>query len=161
MKKYGFFGGSFNPVTKAHIELAQAIVDTFKLDKVVLVPVGDNYNKPGLVSEQHRFNMLKIATKEYETLEVSDIELNKTKNLSTLEAFNIIEENFKEIERYYIIGADNLYKIAKSKDIELLAKNYKYIIIEREDIISPTAPFTIIEPNTGNITKERNIKHNQ
>lgn len=45
MEKYGFFGGSFNPVTKAHIELAEEIANKYGLDKVIFVPVGDKYNK--------------------------------------------------------------------------------------------------------------------
>ena len=55
MKKYGFFGGSFNPVTKAHVDLALEIVKMFNMDKVIFVPVGDNYNKKGLINEKHRY----------------------------------------------------------------------------------------------------------
>ena len=87
MKKYGFFGGSFNPVTKAHVDLALEIVKMFNMDKVIFVPVGDNYNKTGLIYEKHRYNMLKIATNGYKDLEISDIELNQDRNLTTLEAF--------------------------------------------------------------------------
>ena len=81
MEKYGFFGGSFNPVTKAHVELAEEIRNKYGLDKVIFVPVGDKYNKIGLISEKHRNNMLKIAICKYDNLEVSNIELNKEKNL--------------------------------------------------------------------------------
>lgn len=134
MKKYGFFGGSFNPVTKAHIELAIEVLNKYKLDKVIFVPMGDNYNKKGLISEKHRYNMLKLATKEYDKLEVSDIELNKDKSLTTLEAFSMIEEKYKNAEKYYIMGADNLNKMIQSKDFEILVENYKYIIIGRNSI---------------------------
>lgn len=131
MKKYGFFGGSFNPVTKAHIELAQEIVDKYGLDKVIFVPMGDNYNKKELISEQHRYNMLKIATCKYDKLEVSDIELNQNKNLSTLEAFCTIEEKYPDVEKYYIMGVDNVYKMLLSNDLKTLVENYKYIVIQR------------------------------
>lgn len=134
MKKYGFFGGCFNPVTKAHVELALEIVNKYKLDKVVFVPMGDKYNKKGLVNEEHRYNMLQIATNRYKELEVSKIELKQEKSLSTLEAFKKIEEEFKEVDRFYIIGADNLYKMIESKDFCELVKNYNYIIIERSGI---------------------------
>ena len=134
MKKYGFFGGSFNPVTKAHIELANDIVKRYELDKVIFVPVGDFYKKKNLISEQERYNMLQIATDEYEGLEVSNIELNENKNLTTLEAFRKIESAYPDIDKYYIMGVDNLYKMIQSEDFLTLANNYKYIIIEREQI---------------------------
>ena len=39
MKKLGFFGGSFNPPTYAHINLAKLSIEKFKLDTVDFVPV--------------------------------------------------------------------------------------------------------------------------
>lgn len=134
MEKYGFFGGSFNPVTKAHVELAEEIRNKYGLDKVIFVPVGNKYNKTGLASEIHRYNMLKVAICKCNNLEVSNIELNQEKNLTTLEAFNMIEEKYPNIEKFYIMGADNLGKMLLSSDFEILAKNYKYIIIERNMI---------------------------
>lgn len=134
MEKYGFFGGSFNPVTKAHVELANEIVKKIKLDKLIFVPMGDNYNKKELISEEHRYNMLKIATQEYDKLEVSDIELDQNRNLTTLEAFCKIEEKYHDVDKYYIMGADNLYKIIQSQECKTLVENYKYILIERKSI---------------------------
>lgn len=134
MEKYGFFGGSFNPVTKAHVEIVETIRNKYGLDKVIFVPIGNKYNKVGLVNEIHRYNMLKIAICKYDNLEVSNIELNQEKNLTTLEAFNMIEEQYHNIEKFYIMGADNLSKMILSSDFEILAKNYKYIIIERNEI---------------------------
>ena len=37
MEKIGFFGGCFNPPTNIHIELANNLVKTKKLDKVIFV----------------------------------------------------------------------------------------------------------------------------
>lgn len=161
MKKYGFFGGCFNPVTIAHIELALEIVNKYKLDKVIFVPMGDKYNKKGLINEKHRYNMLEIASHEYKELEVSNIELNQDKNLSTLEAFKKIENEYKKIDKHYIIGADNLYKMIKSEDFETLVKNYKYIIIERNtinvrEIIESNE---ILIKNKDNFKIMKNLKH--
>lgn len=162
MKKYGFFGGSFNPVTKAHVDLALEIVKMFNMDKVIFVPVGDNYNKKGLINEKHRYNMLKIATNGYKDLEISDIELNQDRNLTTLEAFQKIEESYDEISKYYIIGADNLYKMILSKDLEILAPKYKYIVIQRgiidaKEIIKSNE---ILKENEKNFYIMENTKHN-
>lgn len=131
MEKYGFFGGSFNPVTKAHVELALEIIEKYKLDKVIFIPVGNAYVKKGLIDEQQRFNMLKIAICKYDKLEVSNIELNRSKNLTTLEAFKVIEKNFPNIDKYYIMGMDNMNKLLLSKDVDTLVRDFKYIIIER------------------------------
>lgn len=133
-KKYGFFGGSFNPVTNAHLNLANLIVEKYNLDKVVFVPMGDKYNKQDLISEKDRYEMLKLATNSKEKLEVSDIELNLPYALTMLQAFKKIEEKYSDVKPYFIIGADNLNKLISLPDFEILAKNYEYIVIKRNDI---------------------------
>lgn len=133
-KKYGFFGGSFNPVTNAHLNLANLIVEKYNLDKVVFVPMGDKYNKQDLISEKDRYEMLKLATNSKEKLEVSDIELNLPYALTMLQAFKRIEEKYSDVKPYFIIGADNLNKLISLPDFEILAKNYEYIVIKRNDI---------------------------
>ena len=50
--KIGFFGGSFNPPTVAHIYLAKEAVSQCKLDKVVFVPMNDYYKKDYLASRK-------------------------------------------------------------------------------------------------------------
>lgn len=37
--RLGFFGGSFNPPTNAHIDLAKKALKECKLDKVIFVPI--------------------------------------------------------------------------------------------------------------------------
>lgn len=133
-KRYGFFGGSFNPVTNAHINLANLIVEKYNLDKVIFVPMGDKYKKQNLISEKDRYEMLKLATKNQEKLEVSDIELNLPYALTMLQAFEKIQEKYSDVKPYFIIGADNLNKLISLSDFEILAENYEYIVIKRNDI---------------------------
>lgn len=76
--------------------------------------------------------MLKIATKKYDNLEVSDLELNLDKNLDAIDVFKMINDKYSNTDIYYIIGADNLYKMLLWKDFNNLVKDYKYIVVERE-----------------------------
>ena len=133
-EKYGFFGGSFNPVTNAHLNIAKLVQQKYNLDKVVFVPMGDNYPKLELAKEEHRYEMLKIATRKEQHLEVSDIELNLPNSLTMSQAFKKIEEQYKNIKSYFIIGADNLNKLVSLDDFEILAKNYEFIVIGRMNI---------------------------
>ena len=68
--KIGFFGGSFNPPSYVHIELAKALINEYNLDKVIFVPVGDYYEKASLISSNHRYNMLMLAIEDEEKLEI-------------------------------------------------------------------------------------------
>lgn len=132
--KIGFFGGCFNPPTLAHINLAKRVLVETTLDKVIFVPVGDFYNKEELAPAQERYNMLKIACEESNNFEVSDIEIGIKDNLYAIDAFNLIKNNYPEDDIYFIMGADNFINIMNWKDSKKLIKQYKYIVLERENI---------------------------
>ena len=132
MKKYGFFGGSFNPPTKAHVYLAKKVIKDMELDKVFFVPVGNNYTKRGLIDEKHRYNMLDLICKQNKNIEVLDIELGMNKSLNAIDVFKIIKEKYPNNKLYYIMGADNLSKISMWKNSEELIENFEFIILQRD-----------------------------
>ena len=138
MKKIGFFGGCFNPPTNMHIKIANDLIKAGKLDKVVFVPMNDFYKKEGLIEAEHRYNMLKLAIKEYNNLEVDDIEIKENRNLFATDAFEIIKksiyfENNKEAEMFLIMGSDNFNKMPNWKDYNKIKNDYKYIVINRDE----------------------------
>lgn len=129
VKKLGFFGGSFNPPTHAHINIAKMSIEKFNLDAVYFVPVGNLYNKPSLIDENYRYKMLKLICDD--KIKVENIELGRKEPLNTLQAFELIEQKYKNTENYYIMGADNFEKLPTWKNAKELIENYKYIIFER------------------------------
>lgn len=129
MKKLGFFGGSFNPPTYAHMNIAKMSIEKFNLDAVYFVPVGNLYNKPSLIDENYRYEMLELICDD--KIKVENIELGRKEPLNTLQAFELIEQKYKNTENYYIMGADNFEKLPTWKNAKELIENYKYIIFER------------------------------
>ena len=132
MKKLGFFGGSFNPPTYAHINIAKMSIEKFNLDAVYFVPVGNLYNKPSLIDEKYRYKMLQLVCGD--KIKAENVELNRKETQDTLQAFNLIEEKYKndETEIFYIMGADNFEKLPNWKDSKKLVEDYQYIIFKRD-----------------------------
>ena len=162
MKKYGFFGGAFNPPTFAHINLAKQAVIDFNLDKVYFVPVGNTYKKDGLIDEIHRFNMLKQITYNEKKLDVLDIELNKNIEYKAIDIFNIIENEYPNDELYFLMGGDNFDKISTWKSSNKLVKNFKFIIFDRD--ISHTQILEnnkLLMENKENFNFIENIKYKE
>lgn len=143
MNKTGIavFGGSFNPPTVAHINLAKQVLEEMnEIEKVIFVPVSTKYNKKGLAPDEVRFNMLKNICNSQENLEVSDLELKSERQLYTIETLRIIEEQKPEKEIYFLIGTDNLKELETWYKPDELLKNFKIIVLDRgedntEDII--------------------------
>ena len=161
MSKIGLYGGSFNPPTKAHIELAKKVIYECKLDKIIFVPVGDLYKKQGLAKGIHRYNMLQIACKKEKNLQVSNIEIRETKNYKTIEIFEILRNEYNNEDIYFIIGADNLYKMPSWENLEKLA-TYKYIIIKRNtlDCNKLINSNEILKKHKNNFNIIQNNEHN-
>lgn len=129
--KIGFFGGCFNPITNAHIDLIKDVIKRENLSKVYFVPMGDLYPKKDLICLQHRIKMLEIAFQNEENLEILDIS-NNDKKMYAIDSFQLIDEKFPQAERFFIMGSDNYQKIMEWKSAEDLMKNYHYIVLDRE-----------------------------
>lgn len=134
MNKTGIavFGGSFNPPTVAHINLAKQVLEEMnEIEKVIFVPVSTKYNKKGLASDEVRLNMLKNICNSQENLEVSDLELKSERQLYTIETLRIIEKQNPGKEIYFIIGTDNLKELETWYNPDELLKNFKIIVLDR------------------------------
>ena len=145
MKKIGFFGGCFNPPTIAHLELMKEVINQFGLDMVYFVPMNDYYNKPELVSVEHRINMIKLLTKDENNMRIADFETKLNKRLYAIDAFEYIDKNF-DGDKYFIMGSDNYIRIKNWKDSEKLEK-YNYIILDRLHDIKIQAKVNLVSNN--------------
>jgi nicotinate-nucleotide adenylyltransferase len=70
------FGGTFDPIHNAHIEIARAAADRFGLTKVLFVPAAQPPHKPGgtIASWEDRVHMAELACAVDPRFEVSRIE---------------------------------------------------------------------------------------
>ena len=79
MKRVALYFGSFNPVHKGHIALAEWIIEHKKADEVILIVSPQNPHKEvsGLAPEFNRYEMCGIACAESkfpELIKVSAVE---------------------------------------------------------------------------------------
>jgi len=129
--RIGFFGGCFNPVTNAHLQLIEKVIKQENLDKVYFVPMGDLYEKKELISLTHRIKMLELAFENQDKMEILNIS-NTNQKTSAIDTFQIIDEKFPEAERFFIMGSDNFEKMKTWKNSEELMEKYQYIVLDRK-----------------------------
>ena len=125
--KIGVYVGSFNPPHKGHIKIAKTLVEKKYVDKVLIIPTNNYWNKTNLINLNHRLNMLDFLKNE-------NIIINNT--LNNLEyTYQIIRELQKENNNEYslIIGADNIVSFDKWKNYKELL-NIELLIINRDNI---------------------------
>ncbi len=135
MKRYGIFGGTFNPPHIAHLIHAESVREQMSLDKVIFVPSGNPPLKQDVsVSAEHRLNMAKIAFERDPNFEVSDIELiNNEEKTYTIDTLLKLREKYKNdfVKLFLIIGMDNLIDLHLWKTPGKLFGICEVIVINR------------------------------
>ena len=131
-KKIGLLGGSFDPVHLGHLDLAQQILKSFHLDKVIFIP---NFKSPyfaqrkKLLSSKHRFKMLELALKFRDNLSVDNFEIQKgniSYTLSTLKHFYK-----KNTSLYFITGIDTFKTMASWYRYQELFTLTHFVVVPR------------------------------
>lgn len=147
-EKIGLFFGTFDPIHNGHLRIAKYITEEKLADKVWLVVTPENPIKVGskISSFNHRFNMAKIATENYDNIIPSDLEVNLKKPNYTIDTLEYISNKLKDIEFSLIIGEDN-YKIFDTwKDYKKIINKYKIFIYPRKGTLNEN--LHIINQNT-------------
>jgi nicotinate-nucleotide adenylyltransferase len=55
------FGGTFDPIHSAHLEMAHRAAEQFRLDQVLFIPAGNPPHKHADASFEHRYRMVELA----------------------------------------------------------------------------------------------------
>ena len=128
--RIGIFGGSFNPPHNRHVDIAKYLLNEY-VDKIIFVPTGVNYEyKNNLISNKHRYNMVKLITDKFKNLDVSIYEMQE-RLVYTYETLDYFQSIYSNDEIYFICGSDNLSYIDKWKKSYYLLSNYKFLVIDR------------------------------
>lgn len=129
------FGGSFNPITNAHLAIAQEVINNIdNVSKIIFVPVGDKYPKKTLISANHRLNMLYLAVVKNNLFEISENEVKASRRLYTIETLDYIKGLYPNEEIALLIGADKIHEIPRWKEAHRLMDDYKIILMNRNGI---------------------------
>ena len=124
--KIGVYVGSFNPPHKGHKKIANHLVKNKYVDKVLIIPTSNYWNKTNLVNLEHRLNMLNF-------FKTDNIIINDT--LNNIEyTYQILRELKKDGNEYsLILGADNIIDFHKWNYYEELLE-LELLIINRDNI---------------------------
>ena len=122
----GLFIGSFNPPTKAHLDICLKLKNNF--EKIVLVPVSSK--DKNLININDRIKMLNILKNKNQFLEISDI----MKNYSYLNyrIIDLLKNKYGKLN--LIMGSDLLDKFNTFDNYEYLLEKYDFTIVPRDNI---------------------------
>ncbi len=123
----GIYCGSFNPVHKGHIQIAQAILEQKLCDEVWIIATGNYWDKQDLMPLDIRIALLK----HYEG---NGIVIDETYNgiEKTYAMFRQLKQDHPEREFVLILGADNVLSFERWVNYKELLEN-PFVVIGRDD----------------------------
>jgi len=137
------FPGTFNPIHKAHIKIAEFALGKYGFKKIIFIPAYIPPHKSiDKTLAQHRLNMIKLAIYKNPKFEVSDIEYkSEEKSYSLITVKKIIDEYKIEGKLNFLIGTDAFEKIERWYKADELSKLVHFIVFDRGVRLTPKPNF--------------------
>jgi nicotinate-nucleotide adenylyltransferase len=149
----GFFGGSFDPIHRGHLALAQAAAERYALQQVLLVTAGTppHKQKHPLTAFIHRYAMVALATQDERRFVSSLLEAPKdrTTHVGTaalgrpaerssaaanysIDTIRRLKLGLKKSDRlFFLIGIDAFRDIAKWREASALLAMCDFVVASR------------------------------
>ena len=143
-ERIGILGGTFDPPHLGHLIVADQVLRALDLDKVLLVPANEPWQKAGLraiTAAERRLVMTRDAVGDAEGLAVSDIELRLGGPSYTSVTLDALSKNHPKTEWRVIVGADAAAGLDTWHNVEKLRTQADVVVVNR-----PGADF---QPPTG------------
>lgn len=137
MKHVVLYFGSFNPVHRGHIALAEWVAEHVDCDEVVLVVSPKNPLKPDdtLAPELDRFEMVERAcarSRFADRIKPSVIEFLLEKPSYTIETLRYLTQNYgREMRFSVLMGADLIPQLERWRDYREILDRYPLLVYPR------------------------------
>lgn len=133
-KQVALIGGSFNPPTIGHTQLARKVLNTCKnIDEVYLTPCYSHNFGKDLIDPAHRIKMCELACGQSQNISVFDYEIrNKISGGTVTFLEKLLNDPLhKKTNFYYVIGLDVANEFRKWVRWEELMEMVPFIVHPR------------------------------
>jgi len=145
MKRIGIFGGTFNPIHQGHLLVAQAVLEAFDLDQMLLVPCQVSpfklgQEQSGTADARHRLEMVRLSVAGDERMKVCDIELRRSGVSYTIDTVLDLREQEPDARFFLVVGMDTLLDLHLFREAEALVELCDVITVQRPGCEECPAP---------------------
>lgn len=109
-KAVGLFGGSFDPVHRGHISIAESFLNAYHISElwVMLTPESPHKQREEKTDYNLRFEMLQLAFADVKNAKVSDFEQQLSPPNYTVDTLKELKRIFKNKRFFLCMGEDSL-----------------------------------------------------
>lgn len=121
MTRIGVFGGSFDPVHRAHVALAQSALGALHLDQVRWVPAGNPWQKTrAMTAAEDRVALVQAAIAAEPRFVLDRIEVDRSGPSYTLDTIRELQAAHPGVQWVLLIGQDQYSGLHTWRDWQML-----------------------------------------
>jgi nicotinate-nucleotide adenylyltransferase len=141
-ERIGIFGGTFDPIHNAHLDIARAAMSAAQLDRVIFVVSARPPHKDGQVfaDAEDRFAMVRVALTAQPGMEASRIELDRTGPSYMVDTLRHFEREYPGSPVFLILGYDSLLDLPKWRDPQGILRRADILVAPRADMSTRPIP---------------------
>ncbi len=141
--RIGLFGGTFDPVHTAHLEVADAVRKALALDRMLLMVANEPWQKEGervLTGAEDRLAMVEAAVTEWPGLEASRMEIDRGCPSYTVDTVRQLRSEEPGADIVLVVGSDVVAGLATWHDEPALRPLVTLAVVGRPGAPPAEAP---------------------
>jgi nicotinate-nucleotide adenylyltransferase len=141
--RIGIFGGTFDPIHTAHVEVAEAVRDSLGLDRVLVVVANHPWQKEGerpLTPAEDRYAMVEAAVAGRPGLEPCRLEIDRGGPSYTIDTVRELKRMVGGAELFLVVGSDVVAGLTSWKDEPALRGEVTLAVVGRPGVAPVALP---------------------
>ena len=129
----GILGGAFSPIHNGHLFLAEYVMHTMGLEKIMFLPSKKPAHKNvSIMEESDRLAMLKLAVQDNPDFFISTMEMDREGYTYTADTIRTLPDTHHYC---FITGADIFATITRWQESDYLLRTIKFVVASRPGTI--------------------------
>ncbi len=150
--RIGLLGGTFNPVHRGHLLLAQGAQSRLGLHRVLWIPahIPPHKTVQGNATPEDRARMVQLALQGHPGFELSRVDLDRPPPSYTIETVRRLRKQYPERgnEWFFLVGSDTARELHSWREITALRKLVKFAAVPRSGGSTAPLPGVTLLPVT-------------
>ncbi len=143
MQPIGILGGTFDPIHKGHVSIANQACELLSLQSISVVPVNIPPHKyMPIAGTEHRLNMINAIINQYDIMSLDSRELDRNEISYTIDTLRSFREDYKKHSLCLLMGRDAFNQIDSWHQWEALL-NYAHIVVAERQAQETTLSRTL------------------
>jgi len=145
--RIGVLGGTFDPFHNGHLSVARSVRDSGLVDRVLIVPANDQWQKRSVASAEQRFEMVRrgLATEDgganglenNDGLSVSDVDIVRGGPTFTIDTLAELSVLYPDADIRFIVGVDAAAGLPSWHRAPELRERTSFIVVTRPGTSPP------------------------